>query len=192
MNQWWQYWPGKLSPAFCSDLITRALTIDPDPGKVGSLENQRQDEKIRRSVIRWLPKSDVRFSGLFHIIEKTVNEGNKNAFGFDLSYFNDVQFTEYDAMYEGHYTWHQDTVWGANTFHQRKLSLVIQLSNPDSYTGGDLEFLKEDCIHLPKYEDIRKQGTIILFPSFLKHRVTSVTSGKRYSLVTWIEGPNFR
>jgi len=38
---------------------------------------------------------------------------------------------------------------------------------------------------------IRKQGTVIVFPSFLKHRVTEVTRGKRYSLVQWLNGPDF-
>lgn len=192
MNKWWQYWPSKLSPEFCKQLVTLALQTAPTSAVVGNAQNQRADESIRRSQVRWLSKQDPRFANLFHIIEKTVNEGNKNAFGFDLSYYNDVQFTEYDSAYEGHYSWHQDTEWANYTFHQRKLSLVIQLSNENDYTGGDLEFLKEDCLELPKYEDIRKQGTIILFPSFLKHRVTPVTSGVRYSLVTWIEGPKFR
>jgi PKHD-type hydroxylase len=38
----------------------------------------------------------------------------------------------------------------------------------------------------------RKRGTLILFPSFLIHRVTPVNSGVRESMVSWISGPNFR
>ena len=37
-----------------------------------------------------------------------------------------------------------------------------------------------------------KKGSVIVFPSFHRHRVTPVTSGIRHSLVTWVEGPHWR
>ena len=40
-------------------------------------------------------------------------------------------------------------------------------------------------------EDIRDQGTVIVFDSRDYHRVTPVTKGTRYSLVCWTVGPNF-
>jgi PKHD-type hydroxylase len=39
---------------------------------------------------------------------------------------------------------------------------------------------------------LRKRGTVIIFPSFLQHRVTEVKRGTRYSLVQWYNGPEFK
>ena len=36
-----------------------------------------------------------------------------------------------------------------------------------------------------------KEGSIIVFPSFINHRVAPVTKGTRYSLVAWFVGPPF-
>ena len=39
---------------------------------------------------------------------------------------------------------------------------------------------------------LRKRGTVIIFPSFLQHRVTEVKRGVRHSLVQWYNGPEFK
>ena len=39
---------------------------------------------------------------------------------------------------------------------------------------------------------IREKGRVLIFPSFLPHKVTPVTKGVRKSLVTWMEGPAWR
>lgn len=36
------------------------------------------------------------------------------------------------------------------------------------------------------------QGTATVFPGFVLHRVTPVTTGARYSLTVWAHGPAFR
>ena len=38
----------------------------------------------------------------------------------------------------------------------------------------------------------RGQGTAVIFPSFVLHRVTPVTQGTRWSLTLWSHGPAFR
>ena len=68
------------------------------------------------------------------------------------------------------------------------MSMVIQLSGKDEYTGGELK-LSHDPIPAGTFEN---QGDAILFPSFNRHMVTPVKLGKRYSLVTWFVGPKFR
>jgi PKHD-type hydroxylase len=70
----------------------------------------------------------------------------------------------------------------------RKISITIQLSNPDDYDGGDLEFwLGKTPEKAP-----REQAFAVLFPSYLMHRVTPVTRGMRKSLVVWVGGDTFR
>ena len=69
----------------------------------------------------------------------------------------------------------------------RKLSIVIQLSDPKDYDGGDFEFFDEGG-----NGKFRGKGSVLVFPSVHMHRVTEVTSGVRYSLVSWAEGLRWR
>ena len=115
-----------------------------------------------------------------------VNEANRVAFGFNLSNFVDVQFTEYDGSYKGFYDWHVDVDWAGEEAFDRKLSFVLQLSDPATYVGRGLELA---CEQQPP---MQKQGSIVVFPSYLKHKVHPVESGTRYSLVGWVEGPRWR
>ena len=89
------------------------------------------------------------------------------------------------------YDWHHDVWWENTKPHDRKLSVVLQLSSQDKYTGGNFEFNAPEINPL-EIEPFRQQGSILIFPSFLFHRVTPILSGTRYSLVSWIEGPKFR
>jgi PKHD-type hydroxylase len=74
----------------------------------------------------------------------------------------------------------------------RKLSLTINLNSPGDYEGGNLKFdfgmhcEKENRFH--ECEEIRPQGSMVVFPSFVDHCVTPVTKGTRYSLVLWTLG----
>ena len=66
--------------------------------------------------------------------------------------------------------------------------MALKLSHEDEYEGGDLQFFTG-----PEPMDApRKRGTLVIFPSFLIHRVTPVFSGVRQSMVSWISGPNFK
>ena len=71
---------------------------------------------------------------------------------------------------------------------ERKLSFTLQLSDSDEYTGGDLEFTEFNDADEQFKKDMRKKGTVIVFPSFLQHRVTEVTEVQRHALVGWREG----
>lgn len=192
MNQWWQLWSGHFSADACDQLIRLCCTVPAQDATVGYGGNPTSDNSVRRSKVRWLNRFDPKFAELFANLQHLFNQANKNAFGFDLSGFHEVQFTEYHAAESGKYDWHHDTHWADNVFAQRKASMVIQLSDAGSYEGGDLELLQEDCYHVPDKLALRQQGSVIVFPSFLRHRVVPVTQGVRYSLVTWCEGPCFR
>ncbi|MGB0178111.1 MAG: 2OG-Fe(II) oxygenase, partial [Owenweeksia sp.] len=82
--------------------------------------------------------------------------------------------------------WHMD--FGAGEISHRKLSMTVQLSDPADYEGGDLEFMiNQKVVTAP-----RTRGTVIVFPSFILHRVTPVTKGVRHSVVGWVSGTPFR
>ena len=71
----------------------------------------------------------------------------------------------------------------------RKLSFVVQLSDPDDYEGGNLQLLDE---HGGSYIAPRQRGTVILFDSRTMHRVQKVKSGIRKSIVGWTVGPRWK
>lgn len=122
------------------------------------------------------------------LYDNYILPSNRNGFGFDVQNFAEIQYTEYYASDSGHYDWHADVFWNnTKTMYDRKLSLTIQLSNPDEYEGGDFEFQ-----HVETPTDIKKKGTVLVFPSYLYHRVTPVTRGLRKSLVAWFEGPYWK
>lgn len=193
MNQWWQYWPNYFGSAECDKIVELAQQLQEIDGQIGHAAGvAKADSRVRRSKIRWIPRFDPKFFQLFGTMELLFNEANRNAFGFDLTMFYEVQFTQYDEEDEGKYDWHHDTMWVSKKLQRRKLSMVIQLSDPNDYDGGQFEISNEDCDQPPNPKDILGKGTVIVFPSFLRHRVTSVTRGRRHSLVSWYEGPYFR
>ena len=98
-----------------------------------------------------------------------------------------MQFVEYSAAAKNHYDWHQDVQWYGQSDFDRKLSVTIQLSDEGSYEGGDFEF--ED---VQTNADFRSKGTVLVFPSYLRHRIHPVTHGTRLALVAWFYGARWR
>jgi len=141
------------------------------------------DTDIRRSKIFWLPKTDE-FVEIYKLFQELISKCNKEFYQFHLTEITEhIQYTVYNESDQGHYDWHIDM--GPDKAH-RKLSLVCQLSEPSEYEGGELQINTGKIIVAEK-----EKGTVILFPSYLMHRVTPVTKGTRRSLVLWIEGPAF-
>ena len=68
--------------------------------------------------------------------------------------------------------------------------MTVQLSNGDDYEGGDFQL--RDGTGEGLDNSIYNRGSILVFPSFLLHRVTPVTSGTRKTLVAWFEGKRFK
>ena len=157
-------------------------------GKEGAFS---KDLEIRRSNILFLERQN--YPVLFDKLSQIIIEANSEAFGVNVD--KDlvvIQLAEYNSSEAGKYDWHSDLDWFSNRpFSERKLTLVMQLTDPLKYEGGSLEFEKykwspEELIKR------KERGSIIIFPSFVSHRVTEVTKGVRRSLVVWMEGPKFR
>jgi len=146
-------------------------------GTIGATESLKD---IRRSRITWLHDETLK-----NFLYDKFQRANREVFGFDISYIADVQLSEYDSAYQGNYDWHIDVDWSSPLFYDRKLSMSIQLSDPNDYDGGDLNFRDVNF-------QAKQQGAVIIFPSYLYHQVTPVTRGKRLSLVSWIEGNRWK
>ena len=143
------------------------------------------DLTYRSSNISWIPKTNET-QWLYRKVNNLIDTANKNAWNFDLSNeYENIQVGEYNANEGGHYQWHVDI--GDNSLN-RKLSVSVQLTSDNNYTGGNLQFLtNRELRNAPK-----NKGDVIIFPSYLLHRVNKVTSGTRRSLVMWRHGPQFK
>lgn len=144
---------------------------------------------IRRSEVNWLfNNSDTKW--VFEKLGFIVSSLNARFFRFDLTGFGEaIQLTNYNSDEKGMYGWHIDGWGGPSTNPNRKLSIVLQLSDPSEYEGGNLE-LKTSSDQIIRIK--KQRGLIVAFPSWSLHQVTPVTQGSRQSLVSWITGPAFR
>jgi PKHD-type hydroxylase len=144
------------------------------------------DETIRSSKISWIDYEEE--NAWFYTKIANLIEGlNKSCYGFDLLGFEQLQFTEYNAKTQDKYDWHNDMFWGENPHTlTRKLSATLLLN--DNFEGGQFEFSNLFATEQPQM----KAGSLIVFPSFLAHRVAPMISGVRNSLVCWCVGPKFK
>lgn len=115
---------------------------------------------------------------VFEKLLAIITAANKEFYQFDINQFNAVQISKYEV---GEY-YHDHIDIGPGVLGNRKLSLTLQLSDPDSYEGGDL------VLDFDNFHASRELGSVTIFPSFVKHGVRSVTKGTRYSLVAWVSG----
>ena len=142
--------------------------------------------EIRTSKIGWIDIQENTKWIFDRIAYGTLEANAEMMWNFDLCGFGDtLQYTQYFGENEGHYSWHADI--GPGVSH-RKLSVIVQLSDEEDYEGGDVDIkVGSRDITLPK-----EKGGVIVFPSFLLHRVLPITKGNRKSLVAWVAGPNFK
>lgn len=183
----WCYYKSYFSKEYCENIIEKGNKLPLKTANLGE-EGLSKNNDYRKSEVAWLYPKD--FPDLYDEVWKLERECNKEWFGFHIDNLEYIQFAKYDSKLSGFYKKHIDVFWTGNNPRHRKLSAVIQLSDPNTYTGGNLELF--GCSQYPNLEDIRQQGTIIFFPSFIYHQANPVTSGIRHSLAIWFEGPRWR
>ena len=170
------------STELCNDIRTRFQDVSLTDGTVGG---GGINLRIRSSKIYWIPKIQ-KFLDVYSILFSMVGQANDVFFKFNLTAIeSDIQYTVYDETFKGHYGWHTDV--GPNN-SRRKLSVVVQLSDPSEYEGGELQIQTGNTTPITVEKE---KGTVIIFPSYLMHQVAPVTKGIRRSLVLWIDGPPF-
>lgn len=168
---WWKA-PSLFNPVECKRIINLFKT-DLEVGTVGNGELR---ETTRKSKVSWIPKTRE-YEWIYLKIFDAIGCANDNFFNLKIDEIKeDIQFSQYDE--QGHYDWHVDV----SSSNNRKISASLQLTDPSEYDGGELEFDYGETVD-------KTQGTLIIFPSYMRHRVAPVTRGTRYSLVTWVYGP---
>lgn len=187
----WCYFKSYIDKATCEKIINDSKLIPEQDGIIGGGVNGVVNNEVRRSKVRFISSEDSRFTYLFDILWKTAIQANRDFFNIHITRLNFVQVAEYDAAYLGEYKVHQDVFWtndNEDPTHHRKLSCVINLSDPESYVGGNLELVHTGT-QLDK--DTELQGSIIYFPSLFMHKANPVIRGTRYSVAAWFEGPKW-
>lgn len=176
--------PAAFSPEECARI---SALSDSAPAKDAGLVRNATDHNLRRAELVWLDE----VAGSDWVMDRIialVRDANRQVFGYDLTDFSEsAQVARYGADREGHFDWHSD-IGDGRLASKRKLTMVVQLSEPSAYTGGALELMPGSGIVTAD----TALGAATLFPSFVLHRVTPVTEGERRSLTIWCHGPAFR
>lgn len=190
MKYTWYYETAKIDLKFIDNLVDNCLSKKLEDGVIGKETGVFvTDKKIRKAKITFLNKKE--HLPVFDVMDSLGVNINNEAFGFDINQLEACQFTLYNANDKGKYDWHMDTDFISNNCYHRKMSVIIQLSNPSDYEGGKLE-LRNSGFSKQDEENIIQKGSVLAFPSFMEHRVTPVTKGKRMSLIGWFIGAKFR
>lgn len=175
------------------------------------LINDVLDKDIRKSKNTWIPTTHWITGWLWHYVQAA----NRNNFLYDISYIESesMQYARYGVG--EYYHWHSDTSIPVQYKPQiqtsakesttddnylreraaienelvRKISFSLQLSDPDDYEGGNIQFIDESN---QNYIAPRQKGSLIIFDSRTKHRVCKVRSGVRKSIVGWVVGPRWK
>lgn len=171
------YYDSLVDKNLCNRFMARFKDANFEAGTIGT---NNQDLSTRDTAVSWAPPMDLIECVMFRMGMK-ANEMPQWQFLVDGTDPN-VQITRYEPGQ--HYISHIDSVMTLDE-RQRKLTVVLLLNDPDEYSGGDLKIIETTI-------PTKNKGTVIVFPSFMAHCVTPVTSGVRYSAVCWLTGPKFR
>lgn len=188
----WCYFKSHFPADYCQHIIDVASVREPSEAQIGvGAGTVAKDDDFRRSDIWFVNRGDSELDYLFDEMWKLALWANHDWFDVHISKLDYYQIARYDSANLGEYKTHHDIFYmNGDPYYHRKLSCVIQLSDPNDYEGGDLNF--EHVQHFPNAEDMRQQGTVIFFPSFVRHAALPVTKGIRYSIASWFDGPKWR
>lgn len=210
-NHYW-YFKKAIPDHTCDGIIKHALQKKDSLAVTGTEQDKlKKGESLKeddlKSLITTKRNSNVVWlddQWIYDLIIPYIKAANKNAgwnFEFDTS--ETCQFTKYKKGQ--FYNWHFDmfdepyNLPNNPNMHGkiRKISVICQLTDPSKYKGGELEFdfRRNSPIKESKTEictEIQPKGSIVVFPSYVWHRVKPVTSGTRYSLVMWNLGRPFK
>ena len=209
LNNYYWYFKSAVPPKICDDIIKYGLNQKEIIARIGGYVDKKLSKKDIKNIQNYR-KSDITWlndTWIYREVHPYIHEANKSAgWDFEWNSSEPCQFTKY--KHNQYYDWHCDS-WDKPYGEKqgdlqkgkiRKLSMTCQLTDGSEYEGGELEFdyrnyephMRDEDKHLIKVKEILTKGSIIVFPSFVWHRVKPVTKGTRYSLVMWNLGYPFK
>lgn len=175
----WEY-HSVIPEDICDHIIKK---YDSDSLEYGIISNSEIDLKVRNVKTAGVKKTDW-ITSIFHYYGFDANFEN---FKYRISGVSNPQFLKYmpGMFYDVHCDTSKDMT--SESFY-RKLTVVLNLSDPSEYTGGDFIIYGDGLNEITLNQ---KKGSIHIFPSFYNHKVNIIESGIRYSMVGWILGEPF-
>ena len=162
--------------------------------KANIISTQKPNEAVRKSDVAFINR-DEKTAWIYDRLNYVIDCLNVQFYNFDLNGYDTFQYTVYHDYEKGKYDFHQDTIMGNSLpddmYETRKLSVTFLLNEPGvDFEGGEFQINSGEEKNAESIQ--MKKGDIILFPSFMVHRVKPVTKGTRKSIVIWVLGPKFR
>ena len=135
----WCYFKSYFSPETCNQILNLGLQLPKQNATLG-VEGKSVDTQYRKSQTRFILKEHRQFNFLFDEMWKMAIKANEDWFGFHVTKIDYIQLAEYDSAYQGEYKKHHDVFWiNSDPVYHRKLTAVVQLTDPSDYEGGDFE-----------------------------------------------------
>lgn len=174
----------RLSAEQCRQVISWSEWLESEEGKTVARGAESSEKDPMRSVLQYgIPIRDDTVWLYDRLLSLAAAVNAKHEWNFEIAgFYRPLNLLRYVGAQEHFYNWHIDIVSGSES--ARKISVSLQLSAPDDYKGCDLEINNGDRIIRPS----RDQGTIVMFPSYMLHRVTPITAGERWAVVGWVQG----
>ena len=170
---------GVFTPDECANIVASHKDIETFEAR-----SANGPVSYRNTDVFWLRPSNQAYRWVYDRVTKFSLAFNDETYQFELDACTDLQLARYRP--DQHYDWHTDL--SANGYSRRKLSIAIMLSAESDYEEGQLQFGGDKFTENAPMT----QGSAVFFPSWLRHRVTPVTTGERWTLVGWWLGPPFR
>lgn len=181
-------WNSVLSQELCDSLILEGDKLFSIDGSIGNSGSRGEyDPKVRETNVSFFDENHW----IHGICAHYATIANRNAgWGFDISYTQNAQYARYFP--DQHYVPHRDDIISPNATEMRKLSVAIQVSDSINYEGGEF-IIESDCGQdFHEVIDFKNRGSVIVFPSILRHGIKPVIRGVRHSVVCWVVGPKLR
>ena len=209
LTNYYYYFKSAIPERICDDIIKYGKSISDQMAVTGGFDDKKKLNKKQLKDLKQKRDSNIVWMNdrwIYKEIQPYVHQANTSAgWNFNWDFSESCQFTKYNKGQ--FYDWHCDS-WDRPYFRQdnpqdptngkiRKLSVTVSLSDPKDYKGGELEFdfrnLDPDKKpNIKKCKERLPKGSLVVFPSFVWHRVCPVKSGERNSLVIWNLGYPFK
>lgn len=183
----WQMWEQAIPHEVIDEFSMKFRSVSSIDGHTGHVSDHEVRDNIRGATVKLVDN----IPGVESLILPFINDANENAFQFDIEKIETVRYTAYS---EGDYAaaskdWHTDINFVHGFPFDRKLTVHVQMSDFHESQGGDFEFKWAEN---PSTDALSKKGTVLVFPSYLDHRISKVTSGSNRNITAWVQGPNWR
>jgi hypothetical protein len=160
-------------------------SFDDEPEFCAAKSEGKKKKFLKTKIIPWPAISNF-FPNLWDKVERI----NMENFGYSITSFNNftemVNYNIYSSKNKDNYDWHVDGT--LNPLIDIKFTILINLSNKP-YKGGDFKIFNNTEYKIPT---INTPGNMIMFKSFLNHKVEKITEGERITLAIFVKGPAFK